>query len=889
MIRIWWQALIRRRAARLGAAAAGVAVAVALLVSLGVFLTAAQATMTARAAAGVPVDWQVQVQPGGDPAAVLDAVSAAPGTLAAERVGYARADGLQATTGGTTRTTGAAQVLGLPPGYRATFPGELRTLAGTDQGVLLAQQTAANLGAAPGDSITVNMPGGQATTFRVDGVVELPAADSLFQHVGAPPGAQPSAPPDNVVLLPEAQWQGMVAPLASGGGAGVAIQVHAARSHDGSGDPVTAFVQETGAARNLEAQTGGAAVVGDNLGAALDAARADAAYARILFLFLGAPGAVLAALLAAAVVAAGAERRRAEQALLRARGASSRQMLQLAAVEAATVGVAGCCAGIGVAALVGPLGFGSAAFGATTGAAVVWVGATVVVGLGIAALTVLLPAWRDARQMTVATGRTSLDAGGRPRSPWWARYGLDFVLLALSGVVFWLSSLDGYTLVLAPEGVPTISVSYWAFAGPALLWAGTGLLGWRLADLALGRGRRIVGRGLRPVAGGLSSTVASTLARQRRPLARSIVLLALALSFAASTATFNATYQRQAEVDAMLTNGADVAVKESPGVVVGPGAAADLASVPGVRAVEPLQHRFGYVGADLQDLYGVRPSTITSVTALQDAYFQGGTAQQLMAQLAARPDSLLVSAETVRDFQLRPGDLLNLRVPDGRTGALVTVPFHYAGIATEFPTAPKDSFLVANADYLAQATGNAAVGTFLVDTGGGNTAAVADRIRAQLGTSATVSDISTVRAQIGSSLTAVDLSGLSRVELGFALVLAAASGGLVLALGLTERRRSFAIATALGASPSQLRGFVLGEAAVVGAGGIAIGAIGGALLSGMLVAVLTGVFDPPPAAPSVPWPYLAGLAALTIVALAAAAAGAARAARRPVRNASRLF
>jgi putative ABC transport system permease protein len=564
-------------------------------------------------------------------------------------------------------------------------------------------------------------------------------------------------------------------------------------------------------------------------------------------------------------------------------------MLRLAAVEAATVGIAGCLAGIGVAALVGQLGFGSAAFGATTGAAAVWVGATVVCGLGIAALTVLLPAWRDARRMTVAAGRTSLDAGGRPRSPWWARYGLDFVLLALSGVVFWLSSLDGYTLVLAPEGVPTISVSYWAFAGPALLWAGTGLLGWRLADLALGRGRRMVGRGLRPVAGGLSATVASTLARQRRPLARSIVLLALALSFAASTATFNATYQRQAEVDAMLTNGADVAVKESPGVVVGPEAAAGLAAVPGVRAVEPLQHRFGYVGADLQDLYGVRPSTITSVTALQDAYFQGGTAQQLMAQLAARPDSLLVSAETVRDFQLQPGDLLNLRVPDGRTGAPVTVPFHYAGIATEFPTAPKDSFLVANADYLAQATGNAAVGTFLVDTGGGNTAAVADRIRAQVGTSASVSEISTVRARIGSSLTAVDLSGLSRVELGFALVLAAASGGLVLALGLTERRRSFAIATALGASPRQLRGFVLGEAAVVGAGGIAIGAIGGTLLSGMLVAVLTGVFDPPPAAPSVPWPYLAGLAALTIVALAAAAAGAARAARRPVRDVSRLF
>ena len=41
-------------------------------------------------------------------------------------------------------------VLGLPDGYRTAFPGELRTLTGADEGVLLAQQTAANLHVAPG-------------------------------------------------------------------------------------------------------------------------------------------------------------------------------------------------------------------------------------------------------------------------------------------------------------------------------------------------------------------------------------------------------------------------------------------------------------------------------------------------------------------------------------------------------------------------------------------------------------------------------------------------------------------------------------------------------------------------------------------------------------------
>ena len=44
-----------------------------------------------------------------------------------------------------------------------------------------------------------------------------------------------------------------------------------------------------------------------------------------------------------------------------------------------------------------------------------------------------------------------------------------------------------------------------------------------------------------------------------------------------------------------------------------------------MRSVEPLQHRFAYVGADLQDLYGVRPRTIGAAGELQDAWFPGGT------------------------------------------------------------------------------------------------------------------------------------------------------------------------------------------------------------------------------------------------------------------------
>ena len=198
---------------------------------------------------------------------------------------------------------------------------------------------------------------------------------------------------------------------------------------------------------------------------------------------------------------------------------------------------------------------------------------------------------------------------------------------------------------------------------------------------------------------------------------------------------------------------------------------------------------------------------------------------------------------------------------------------------TEFPTAPKDSFFVANASYIAQHTGSDAVGTFLVDTGGRDTTAVANRIQRAVGTSATVTDIATTRGRVGSSLTAVNLTGLTRIELGFGLCLAAASGGLVLALGLTERRRGFVIANALGATRRQLRSFVLAEAAILVACGLTAGAVLGWALTRMLVTVLSGVFDPPPAALSVPWTYLAATVVAIVIAIGAVSATTVRLAR----------
>ena len=83
----------------------------------------------------------------------------------------------------------------------------------------------------------------------------------------------------------------------------------------------------------------------------------------------------------------------------------------------------------------------------------------------------------------------------------------------------------------------------------------------------------------------------------------------------------------------------------------------------------------------------------------------------------------------MKDFQLRPGDLLRLRLQDGRTKQFKTVPFHYAGVSKEFPTAPTDSFLVANAALRGAGDRQRRRRHFLVQTDGTSPAIVAQRIR----------------------------------------------------------------------------------------------------------------------------------------------------------------
>ncbi len=861
MISLWIFGLLRHRFTRLAGTALGIAVTVALLATLGFFLVGSSATMTARAISGVPIDWQVEVVPGADPAVIRDAISKAATVAALDTAFYARTEGFQATTGGTVQTTGPGKVIAFGAAYPSDFPMEMRLLSGSLNGVLIAQQTAANLHVGPGDAVLINRPGLSPEQVTVTGVIDLPDADSLFQSVGLPAQAAPQAPPDNVLVLPLADWHRLFDPQQVIRPDSTRQQFHVSLDHAAlAAQPSDAFTQVTGAARNLEARVAGQALVADNLGTRLDAVRADAIYASVLFLFLGLPGAALGAALTLAVASSGADRRRAEQALLRIRGATMQQILILSAVEALLVGVTGCVIG-----LAGAAGFAGLLAGSLKPVIVTSL-LSATVGLVLAAIAVVVPAWTSLRRKNVSSLRKGV---GRALKPIWQRVWLDVALLAAAALLFWQTASTGYQLVLAPEGVPATSTDYKAFLAPALFWIGATLLIIRIVSTILQANGRLLRGLIQPLAQRLAPVIGASLSRQSLRITLGIATTALAVAFGTSTAVFNTTYQAQAQVDAQLTNGADVAAFGTQANPAGPWLT-KLAALPGVALAEPMMHRFAYVGADLQDIYGIDPALIGQVATLSDAFFPGGTAAQVLGLLTKTLDGVLVSEETVQDFQLTLGDMINLRLMDTRDHQYHAVPFHFIGVAKEFPTAPKDSFLVANSAYLAKMTGSPSAEIILMRTST-EPSEVAATVRTALGTTGlTVSDIGGVTHIIGSSLTAVNMTRLTRIELAFAVLMAAASAGLMLALGFNDRKRGFAILSAIGAKPAQLGAFLWAEGALVIIGGSVLGLALGGIIAWMMVKLLTGVFDPPPEGLSVPWAYIGVLLALVAASAVAA-------------------
>jgi putative ABC transport system permease protein len=877
---------LRRAPVRTLLRVAVLAAAVSLLGSMLLFVSNSLRTMTASATSSVPLDWQAPTQSYARAVAAAAAVGRQHDVMQASAAATAPFSGASHQASLGVVQSGSGSVLAVPTNYLSHLH-TMRFLAGglVPGKVVLDQQMAATLQATVGDTILLKPTrSAKPQRYVVSGIALVTAPDVLFQPLNPLVGPAPAQPPAEIAVLPLATFAHRYAPTlpvisavgasaVPGAQTGVQWQVQTqVDSGSLTGDPNHALATATAIRNRIERSVPGQVQFVDNLSDSLNTAAGDALYAETLYIMLALPGALIALGLAYLAALGTVERDRRDFALLRARGATRRDLIMLAVVESTILGVIAGLAGAGIAFLaVSRLVTGGVA--TTPARAVVVV--LVCVALAIAgALGARVAASVDALRATVAEGRRSTRRTGKPM---WQRLYLDVLALLISGGVYWLTASTGFSAVVNPDSNPTLSLSVYMFLAPALLWIGATLLLVRLRGRALAW---LIRRGAGSSPTGLRRFLLASAGRRGAAINRGLIVVGLLLAFGVNLGIFTATYDQQARVDAQLTIGADVAATAPPGAVNAHHLQTAIARVSGVTATTALDHAYAYVGPDLQDIYGVQAGRFAQATTLRDSYFLGGGASAMMARLRSTPSGILVSKETITDYQLRLGDLLRLRVLDHRSGRFTVAPFHVVGIVQEFPSAPKDSFMVTNLAYLETVTHGTGPNVVFARTRG-NPAAVAHSVAAAttpFGVS--VKDITNQIHLTTTSITTVDLTGVSRIEEAFAVVLAAAAMALFIGLAMLERRTEFATMSAIGASLREIGMFLWSEAAIVLGAGALLAAGLGWLLSQMLVAMLQHVFDPPPDSLATPWAFLAELGAASLAGGLVAAALTIRTLRR---------
>ncbi|MFF4603069.1 ABC transporter permease [Streptomyces sp. NPDC001339] len=540
-------------------------------------------------------------------------------------------------------------------------------------------------------------------------------------------------------------------------------------------------------------------------------------------------------------------RRTREIALLRAVGASRRQVARSVLLEALLVGLiasaAGFLLGLGIASVLpgilstggdtlpqGPLVIGPRSVVAALG-----------VGVGVTVLAAWLPSRRAARVAPVEAMRTTEQSPSAQRSRIRGVAGLALLVLGAG----WLVSLSG-----AKDASETNLQN--AMFGCALLVAGLIVL----APLLAGPVIRLTGRltGRFGITGHLARE--NALRDPRRTAATAVTLMISTALVTGLAVIGNSTGQALDRQDAAGL-GADYVISSRTTMTgVDPAAVRRVADTSGVRTASAVADSTLFVGGKVRELSGVDPDTVNDVMKLD---FVSGSAKDL------GPGRIAVSSTLAREQGVSAGGKINVGM--GRNQAFK----HYtvAGVYKDNPVA-HDALgartEVARNSYLPHS-----VQRILVRTDDGAASkTIEERLRTAVGNSPLLKVQDREQLVHEAAGTMGDLLNVMYGMLAIGVVISALGIVNTLAVSVSERTREIGALRALGMDRTGIRRMIRLEAVTVAAFGTLLGLAGGLFCAWAVGALANGALEQYSLA--LPWGtlFLVCLASLAIGALAAA-------------------